>query len=155
MNEYISSFIKKIKLKLNDLKRVKPKTGFNFIDKYITDPGLWRMNRRSVSIGVAVGAFCAWIPLPIQMLLATIFSVLFRGNLACGLLLTWITNPITAAPFITMAFTVGNFFDYFASLNPVFKFFIGSIICGAITSCILGSSVYLFWRVIRANNVKV
>ncbi len=59
----------------------------------------WNLNRKSVSKGVSIGIFWAFIPLPFQMVIATIFAFIFRGNIAISLTLVWITNPLTM-PFI-------------------------------------------------------
>lgn len=64
----------------------------------IHDHNLWSFNIQSVPRGVAVGLFVAFIPLPIQMLLAVIFSALLRGNIPLAIASTWITNPVTFIP---------------------------------------------------------
>lgn len=75
----------------------------------LDNKNLWRLNRRSVSRGVAAGVFSAFIPLPIQMITAILLSVFIRGNIPIAVLLTWISNPITTAPIIYFTYLVGNF----------------------------------------------
>ena len=71
---------------------------------------LWHLNRRSVAGGVAVGAFTGLIPGPVQMLLAAIFSIVFRVNLPVAVLTTLYTNPITTVPLYLAAYEIGKVF---------------------------------------------
>jgi uncharacterized protein (DUF2062 family) len=64
----------------------------------LDNPCLWNFNRRSISKGVAIGLFCAFLPMPMQMILASIFAVIFSGNILISIALVWITNPITIPP---------------------------------------------------------
>ena len=68
---------------------------------------LWQVNRRSVSSAVFVGLFCAFIPVPSQMLLAAIISIFMRANLPLSVALVWITNPITMAPMFYFSYQLG------------------------------------------------
>ena len=70
----------------------------SWLGKKIHDPNLWGFNVQSVSRGIAIGLFFAFIPLPIQMVLAVTFSALFRANVPLAIACTWITNPITFIP---------------------------------------------------------
>ncbi|MFS9598796.1 DUF2062 domain-containing protein, partial [Klebsiella variicola] len=53
------------------------------------------MNRHSVARAMAVGLFAAFIPIPLQMLLAAILAIVVRGNMPIAVSLVWLTNPIT------------------------------------------------------------
>ena len=74
----------------------------------INDPNLWHLNKRSVSVGIAVGLFSAFMPVPGQMLLAVIFAIVLRGNLALAVATTWISNPFTYAPIFYFAYRLGS-----------------------------------------------
>ena len=85
--------LKRISPGLNTLKNYK---SFNWLAKYIKhQPNLWHFNRRTLAKGVAVGFFCAFIPVPFQMLLAILGALIFKTNLPLAILAVWITNPIT------------------------------------------------------------
>jgi uncharacterized protein len=71
-------------------------------------PSLWHINRRSVSGAFAVGLFCAWVPIPFQMVLAALFAVVFSVNLPVSVALVWLTNPITIPPLFYFAYWVGE-----------------------------------------------
>lgn len=72
------------------------------------DPNVWHLNRRSVSGGFAVGLFVAWLPLPIQMIVAALLALLFRVNLPLSVVLVWVTNPVTIGPMFWFAWRVGS-----------------------------------------------
>ena len=68
---------------------------------------LWRLHRRSVAGGVAVGLFCGLIPGPLQMVCATLMAVLLRVNLPVALFATLYTNPFTIVPLYLLAYRIG------------------------------------------------
>ncbi len=75
---------------------------------YLHHPNLWHISRNSLAGGVAVGLFSAFIPLPIQMLLAALLALLFRVNLPVAILMTWVSNPITFVPICWVAYKAGE-----------------------------------------------
>ncbi len=72
------------------------------------DPNLWHLNRRSVSGAFFIGMFCAWIPVPFQMVLAAGAAIFTRVNLPISVALVWITNPITMPPMLYFAYKLGT-----------------------------------------------
>jgi uncharacterized protein (DUF2062 family) len=71
------------------------------------DANLFHLNRRSVSGAVASGLFWAMIPVPFQMIAATITAILARTNLPISVALVWLTNPLTIPPFFYFNYIVG------------------------------------------------
>ena len=49
----------------------------------------------AVARAMAVGLFAAFIPIPLQMLLAAVLAITVRGNMPIAISLVWLTNPIT------------------------------------------------------------
>ncbi len=74
---------------------------------YLHEPNLWHLTRRSSAGGVATGLFCAFIPLPIHMLVAAAAAIVLRVNLPLAVICTWITNPLTFAPIFIFAYELG------------------------------------------------
>lgn len=75
----------------------------------LQNPNLWHLNRRSAAGAVAIGLFCAWMPIPFQMLLASILAMIFSVNLPLSACLVWISNPITMPPLFYGAYLLGAY----------------------------------------------
>ncbi len=73
----------------------------------LQEPSLWHMNRRSCSLAVALGIFCAFIPVPFQMLIAAAMAVWIRANILVTVPLVWISNPLTMAPMFYFCYLTG------------------------------------------------
>lgn len=76
--------------------------------KCLAHPNLWHLNRRSVSGGVAVGLFIAFLPIPFQMVLAAIAAVFFRVNVALAVAMPLLSNPFTMVPIFWGAYLIGS-----------------------------------------------
>lgn len=86
--------------------------------KALQNPNLWHLNRRSAAGAVAVGLFCAWMPIPFQMLLAAIIAMMFTVNLPLSVALVWLSNPITMPPLFYGAYRLGAFILH----QPIMEF---------------------------------
>lgn len=73
----------------------------------LADPNLWHLNRRSVASGMAIGLFCAMLPMPFQMLPAAMLAILLRANLPLSVVLVWLTNPLTMIPVAWASYLLG------------------------------------------------
>lgn len=78
-----------------------------FLGQLLHDPRLWRFNRRTTVRGLAAGAFCAFIPIPWQMLLAAAAAAWWRFNLPVAVAMVWITNPLTMPPILFFNYRFG------------------------------------------------
>lgn len=76
--------------------------------KWLSHPNLWHFNRRSVSGGVAVGLFIAFLPIPLQMVLSAIAAVAFRVNVALAVAMALVSNPLTMVPIFWTAYLIGS-----------------------------------------------
>jgi len=72
------------------------------------NPNLWHFNRRSVANATAIGLFCAFLPMPFEMLAAALGAILFNGNLPLAVAWVWISNPVTWIPLYTPAYLLGT-----------------------------------------------
>ncbi|MCP4492961.1 MAG: DUF2062 domain-containing protein [Gammaproteobacteria bacterium] len=73
----------------------------------LQEPDLWHINRRSCSGAVAIGMFCAFIPVPVQMLLAAFGAIIFRANILIAVPTVWISNPVTMPPMFYFCYWIG------------------------------------------------
>ena len=76
--------------------------------RFLGEPRLWQLNRRSVAGGVAVGLFTGLIPGPLQMLAAGFVAVALRVNLPVAVTTTLYTNPFTIVPLYMLAGWLGG-----------------------------------------------
>ena len=128
----------------------------------IFNPLLWHLHRRSFAKAVAIGLFCALLPLPIQMLLAAIGAIIFQANLPVAVVLVWASNPITTVPLLIFTYKVGTWVlgkpahqvNFSISFHWLMKeiavvwqpLLLGSLIC-AVVAAILGYiAARIFWR---------
>jgi uncharacterized protein (DUF2062 family) len=73
----------------------------------LQDPGLWHINRSSFSGAIATGVFCAFLPIPFQMLVAALAAIIFRFNILVAVPTVWISNPLTIAPMFYFCYRIG------------------------------------------------
>lgn len=72
-------------------------------------PELWRWQRHSVALGVAIGIFFGFMTPLAQIPISAAFSVLLRANIIAAAASTFVTNPFTFPFFYLGAYQVGFF----------------------------------------------
>lgn len=97
-----------LKKHLPDRKTTGNYSSLGRLKNYLRHPYLWQLNRSSVSRGVAIGLLAAFIPLPLQMLIATLLAIFFRANVPIAIAMTWVSNPFTFVPLNYFIYLVGN-----------------------------------------------
>lgn len=128
----------------------------------LQDPGIWHINRRSVSGAIALGLFCAFIPVPFQMFLAAVGAILFRVNILIAVPTVWVSNPVTIPPLFYFCYQVGlwilgtagrkfNFeltFDWLANeLSLIWQpFLLGCLVVGSASALLGFFSIRILWR---------
>lgn len=126
------------------------------------DGNLWHLNRRSVSGGVALGLFCALLPLPLQMFIAGGLAIWLRVNLPISALLVWITNPLTLGPVWYVSYRIGAWLmglpardiqfslsleNLLVTMREVWiPLALGSVVLGALLALLGFALVRLAWR---------
>ena len=80
-----------------------------FLDKYKLPKAYFGINRRSVTRGLSVGLFWAFIPMPMQMLAVIATTPLFKFNVPIAISMVWLSNPFTMPPMYYMEYLTGNF----------------------------------------------
>ena len=154
----IKNVIKRLFPKLDKVKEEKI---LKIFGPAVLQPNLWHINKKSVSRGFAIGAFCAFLPIPGQMIIAAFLSITFAANITIAVILTWITNPITYAPIFYFAYKVGKIFidfkihvdvnetniDILTNIIHIWQpLLIGSIILASIGSIISYIIIRIYWR---------
>ncbi|MDO4643714.1 MAG: DUF2062 domain-containing protein [Cardiobacteriaceae bacterium] len=70
--------------------------------------GIWQVNRRAISLAVAIGLFFGTLPMPLQTVAAGAVAIMCRANLPAAAMMTWWSNPITMAPALYLNYRVGS-----------------------------------------------
>lgn len=127
----------------------------------LRDPNMLHFNRRSISAGVGAGVFAAFLPLPLQTVIAVIVSVWARGNIAVAAGFTWISNPATYAPLYYTCFVLGNFllgnperepvsFELAHLISNIVTFgkplLLGCLILGTLGGLLSYAGINMLWR---------
>jgi len=73
----------------------------------LKQPEVWAFKRQSVAKGIAIGIFCAFLPMPFEMVPAIFLAVLMGGNLPFAIAGVWISNPVTWVPLYTPCYLLG------------------------------------------------
>jgi uncharacterized protein (DUF2062 family) len=68
---------------------------------------LWAFNRSTVTSGIAIGVFCAFLPMPFEMFAALLIAAMIGANVPCALTFVWISNPLTWIPLYTPCYLLG------------------------------------------------
>jgi uncharacterized protein (DUF2062 family) len=74
---------------------------------HLAHPSLWRMTRRSVPRGVAVGLFVAVIIPFMHTIIAALLAIPTRANVAVAAMCTLAVNPFTMGPMYYAAYHIG------------------------------------------------
>lgn len=134
-----------------------------WLGEHIRNPGLWHLSHRSVSLAFLVGIFCAFLPMPFQMVVAAVFAILIGCNLPLSIGLVWISNPITMPAMLYFSYRVGqillgagsftepliwnldNLYDNFRQIwRPLI---LGSLMCGTFFGLAGFLSIRVFWTI--------
>ena len=76
--------------------------------QHLTHASLWRMTRRSVPRGVALGLFVAVIIPVMHTAIAALLAIPARANVAVAAVFTLIINPLTIPPLYYAAYRIGS-----------------------------------------------
>ena len=138
------------------------KKAASYFGDFAHNPNLWHINRRSVVRAIAIGLFIAFLPVPVQMVVAAALAIAFSAYLPIAVILVWITNPITMPVFFYWAYRLGAYLldvqpepiQIEMSFNWLFTqllhrwqpFLVGCLCAGALVGGIAAGLVNLYWR---------
>ena len=100
--------IRKLRKHLPQEKDVEKHRYLRIFGQLLKQKELWAFNRFSVSKGVAIGIFCAFLPMPFEMVVAAFMCMTMRANLPLGFAGVWISNPVTWIPLYTPCYLLGS-----------------------------------------------
>lgn len=97
------------------IRRVTPTPGavregrsLRWLAPLLSRPWLWRIDRRGVAVGCAVGVFFGFLIPIAQIPLSAVGVLLLRANLPVAVVSTLISNPLTYAPIGILAHRLGR-----------------------------------------------
>jgi len=141
---------------IRDTRALKP------VAHLLSRSEIWHLNRRSASGAVFIGLFCAFLPIPMQMVVAAVLAIGARCNLPISVVLVWITNPLTVAPMFYFAYRLGawlldmqltvdvielNFSWIWANLGTIgYPLAFGSLVCGWVSGVTGFVVTRVVWR---------
>ncbi|WP_296058292.1 DUF2062 domain-containing protein [uncultured Amphritea sp.] len=144
-----------------DEHKLKSNRYLSWLGSHIHDPNLWHLTRKSVSRAFFVGLFCAFIPLPSQMLIAAVASLFVRSNLPISVSLVWLTNPLTIPPMFYFAYWIGTHIlgvdavaiDFELTMEWIkaelehiwLPLLVGSMVCGIVSGTLGYFLMQRFW----------
>jgi uncharacterized protein (DUF2062 family) len=144
-----------------DERKLKSNRYLSWLGSHIHDPNLWHLTRKSVSRAFFVGLFCAFIPLPSQMLIAAVAALFVRSNLPISVGLVWLTNPITIPPMFYFAYWIGTLIlgvdpvaiDFELTMEWIkaelehiwLPLLVGSLVCGIVSGTLGYLLMQRFW----------
>ena len=151
------------------LRRRLPKPHRLRKDKYLRlfgtllhDHRLWHLHRHSVALGVSIGLFLAFAPVPFQMVLAAAAAIVVRCNLPIAVAAVWVSNPLTIPPLFYAAYRVGavllnqspqalqfqlSFGWLMAKIGEIWQpLLLGCAVLGLATAAAGNVAVRLLWR---------
>lgn len=80
-----------------------------FINKYKIPREYLSVNRKSISRGVFIGLFWAFVPMPMQMLAVLAITPFIKFNVPIAITMVWLSNPLTMPFMYYMEYQTGNF----------------------------------------------
>ena len=92
------------------LKKYSPKresVNLGWLNKHLSDPELWKWNKKTIAKAFAIGLFCAFLPMPAHTRLGAVLAIIFSGNILLSMLMVWVNNPITMVPIYYFTYKLG------------------------------------------------
>lgn len=145
-----------------DPNEFKRHPALSFISHLLHDPNLFHLNRHSVSGGVSLGLFIAFLPILGQMPLAALLALLLRVNVPIAVAFVWVSNPLTIPPIFFASYELGRLildtpplqfkitlsWEWFTNefTNLWKPLLVGSLIASCVASFLGYVITQLYWR---------
>lgn len=79
-----------------------------WLSRWLGQPALWHLDHRSAPPAFFWGLLCACLPMPMQMLPATLGAIASQAHLPLTLALVWLNNPLTILPIFYAGCRLGD-----------------------------------------------
>ena len=142
---------------------IREHKSLRLVSARLHDENLWHLNRHSVSVAAFVGIFSAFLPIPMQMLVAAAGAIWLRCNITLAVALVWITNPLTMPPVFYATYRVGAWLmgipaevtDFEMSVEWMQRslkdiwapLWLGSVACGSALGALAYIATRVLWRI--------
>ena len=152
-------FVRKL---IPDIASLIKRPSLRWMGSLIHDPNLLHINRHSISLGVFVGVFCAFLPLPGQTAIAALMAFWLGANLPVSVILIWISNPVTIPPLFYLTYKLGTVllgteagdfeialtWEWFSQIGTkiMLPLFTGSLLCGVVFGGLGYITIKQLWR---------
>jgi len=123
------------------LKKYSPKReniNLGWLNKHLTNPELWKWNKKTIAKAFAIGLFCTFLPIPGHTILVAILSMMLSANILLSILVVWVNNPITMLPIYYFTYKIGASIIGI-EIDPEFEFSFGYLMDN------LGSATLAMW----------
>ncbi|RXJ69282.1 flagellar biosynthesis protein FlhF [Halarcobacter ebronensis] len=154
---------KKLKKFLPTHEKIKEQKLLKIFGNFLHKREIWSLSRKKVLGGVFIGIFVACLPMPLQMVLASLLAIIFNVNLPISFALIFITNPLTMPPLFFFEYQIGkwilqpenpvefNFDSMYDNFDDIaLCLYLGSIILGLILAFVSRFIVNFLWiRTVR------
>src|SRR5690554_1293238 len=75
--------------------------------RFLGDPRLWSLQRRTVAPAFGAGIAICFVPLPIHIPLAALIAIVCRINVPAIMVAIALVNPLTVVPVYFLAYKIG------------------------------------------------
>lgn len=149
---------KKLQKILPTHEKIKNQKFLKVFGSFLHKKELWSLSRKKVVAGVLIGIFVACLPMPFQMVLASLLAIIFNANLPISFVLIFISNPLTMPPIFYFEYQIGNlllkpenaiefnFNSMYENFDQIaLSLWSGAIVVGIFSSITMATLVNFFW----------
>lgn len=149
-------------------EKIKKQKYLKIFGNFLNKREIWSLNRKKVVVGVLIGIFVSFLPMPFQMVLSAFLAIIFSANLAISVVLVFISNPITMPPLFYLEYELGNlilkpeviiefnFDSMYDNFDQIaISLWTGALVLGVFSSVICAIVVNFLWiYTVRKNRKK-
>ncbi|XOB61110.1 DUF2062 domain-containing protein [Campylobacterota bacterium DY0563] len=139
-------------------EKIKEQKLLKIFGNFLNKREIWSLNRKKVIGGVFIGIFVACLPMPLQMVLASILAIFFNMNLPISFALIFISNPLTMPALFYFEYQIGkllikpenpiefNFHSMYDNFEEIaLCLWSGAIVVGLFSAVVCYVLVNFFW----------